>query len=64
VIRTIEYGSDAVTYEKWDADSRERLKLSAWTPGAIEGGVMKWDAATRVLEVTASAKRVVIRRSR
>ena len=27
VVRSIEYGPDAIAYEKWDAASRERLKL-------------------------------------
>jgi polyisoprenoid-binding protein YceI len=62
VVRGIDYGPDAVTYEKRDATSRERLKLGAWEPGAVEGGTTQWDPKTRVLEVTATAKRVVIRR--
>jgi hypothetical protein len=62
VVRSIEYGEDAIAYEKRDASSRERLKLGAWAPGAIEGGTMRWDEATRVLEVTATARRVVVRR--
>jgi hypothetical protein len=62
VVRTIRYGEDAITYEKWDASSRERFKLGAWEPGAVEGGTMRWDPPTRVLEVEARAKRVVIRR--
>jgi hypothetical protein len=56
-VRSIEYGSDSIVYEKWDAASRERLKLGAWEPGSIEGGTM-----TRVLEVASTAKRVVVRR--
>ena len=63
VIRAIQYGPDAIEYEKWDAASRERLKLGAWRPGAIEGGAMRWDANTRVLEVEASARRVIVRRA-
>lgn len=63
VIQGIDYGDDSVTYEKWDADSRERLKLGAWEPGAVQGGTFIWDAETRVLEVTASTPRVVIRRA-
>jgi hypothetical protein len=64
VVRRIDYGPDAIAYEKWDAVSRERLKLGAWEPGAVEGGTMQWDPKTRVLEVGATAKRVVIRRRR
>jgi hypothetical protein len=63
VVRSIEYGSDTIAYEKWDAASRERLKLGAWEPGAVEGGTMRWDAKTRVLEVEASARRVIVRRA-
>lgn len=62
VVRSIEYGADAVAYEKRDARSTERLKLGAWTPRTVEGGTMRWDKATRVLEVEAAAKRVVVRR--
>jgi hypothetical protein len=62
VIRRVDYGPEAVSYEKWDAASRERLKLGAWEPGAVEGGTMRWDPQTRVLEVTASAKKVRVRR--
>ena len=58
----IEYGADAIAYEKWDAASRERLKLGAWEPGAVEGGTMRWDPKARVLEVDSTAKHVVIRR--
>jgi hypothetical protein len=63
VVRSIEYGPDVIAYEKWDALSRERLKLGEWTPGAVEGGTMRWDAATRVLEIEATARRVVVRRA-
>jgi hypothetical protein len=62
VVRRIDYGAGEIAYEKWDARSRERLKLGAWAPGAVEGGSMRWDPSTRVLEVDSSAKRVVIRR--
>jgi hypothetical protein len=63
VVRSIDYGKDAIVYEKWDALSREKLKLGGWAPGAIEGGTMRWDATTRVLEVEATARRVVVRRA-
>ena len=63
VVRGIEYGDDAIAYEKWDAVSRERLKLGAWAPGAVEGGTMRWDPKTRVLEIEATARRVVVRRA-
>ncbi len=63
VVRSIAYGEDAIAYEKWDASSRERLKLGAWQPGKIEGGTTRWDAQARVLEVDATARRVTIRRA-
>jgi len=63
VLSSIEYGPDAIACEKWDAASREELKLRAWEPGAIEGGTMRWEAKTRVLEVEATARRVIIRRA-
>ena len=64
VVRAIDYGPDAIAYEKWDAVSRERLKLGAWEPGAVEGGAMRWDSGSRVLEVSSTARRVAIRRRR
>jgi hypothetical protein len=62
VVGSIVYGEEAIRYRKWDERSRERLKLSAWEPGAVEGGTMRWDATTRVLEVETTAREVVIRR--
>jgi hypothetical protein len=64
VVRGIDYGADEVRYVKWDAASRERFKLGAWEPGGVDGGRMRWDARTRVLEVTATAKLVTIRRKK
>jgi hypothetical protein len=62
VVRSIAYGPDSIAYEKWDAASREELKLGAWEPGSIEGGTMSWDASRRLLRVSSTARRVVIRR--
>jgi hypothetical protein len=62
VVRSIRYGEDAIIYEKWDERSRERFKLGAWEPGTVEGGTTRWDKATRVLAIDASAKRVVVHR--
>jgi hypothetical protein len=64
VVRTIRYGADEIAYEKWDAASRERLKLGSWEPGEVEGGTMRWDPRSRVLEISASAKNVMLRRRR
>ncbi len=63
VVRSIEYGPDTIAYVKWDQASRERLKLGAWAPGGIEGGTMRWDPQTRVLDVESTARRVVVRRA-
>jgi len=62
VVRRVEYGADAIAYEKSNERSHERLKLGAWDPGKVEGGTMRWDPKTRVLEVNATARRVVVRR--
>jgi hypothetical protein len=59
VIQSISYGN-SITYTKFDASSKERLKLAAWTPARVRGGTMKWDAARRTLEIAANAKTVVI----
>jgi hypothetical protein len=64
VVRGIDYGPESIRYVKWDAASRERFKLGAWEPGAVEGGTVKWDAKARVLDVTATAKLVVIKRKK
>jgi hypothetical protein len=58
-IQSISYG-DSITYTKFDANSKERLKLGAWTPARVRGGTMKWDAASKTLEIAANAKTVVI----
>jgi hypothetical protein len=63
VVRSIRYGGDAIEYVKWDAVSLERPKLGAWEPRAIEGGTMRWDEQARVLEVEATARRVIVRRA-
>lgn len=64
VVRTIDYGDDAIRYTKFDAQSTERLKLGAWTPGAVSGGTVRWDAASRVAEIDASSTAVRIARAR
>ena len=59
VIQSISYGKN-ITYTKFDASSKERLKLAAWTPAHARGGTMKWDPTSKILEVAADAKTVVI----
>jgi hypothetical protein len=62
VIQQIEYGVDRIVYTKFDAVSRERLKLGAWAPRSVTGGTMAWNAATRVLEIEATHTTVTISR--
>jgi hypothetical protein len=64
VIRRIDYADETISYEKWDAESHERLKLGAWEPDTVEGGTFTWDGGSRVLDVVSSDARVVIRRKR
>jgi hypothetical protein len=63
VIKSISYGSDAISYTKFDERSEERLKLAEWQPASIQGGEMRWDPDTQVLEVTATSKSVTILRN-
>jgi hypothetical protein len=63
-IQSISYGTDKITYTKFDARSNERLKMGAWAPAHVRGGSMKWNPDTRTLEVVAAAKTVVIERKR
>ena len=63
-IQSIEYGADAITYTKFDASSTDRLKLGAWTPGLVTGGLLRWDRDTRVAEIAAGAANVTIERAR
>jgi hypothetical protein len=61
VVKSIDYGSNAIKYTKFNRHSRERFKLGAWEPTSIEGGKMTWDPETRVLEVVARNRIVTIR---
>ncbi|HEX8089192.1 MAG TPA: hypothetical protein VF762_10090 [Blastocatellia bacterium] len=60
VIKSISYGSEMITYTKFDEDSKERFKLGAWEPWLITGGEMIWNATTKVLEVRATSRVVTI----
>jgi len=62
VIQSISYGGDKITYSKFDAHSRERLKLGQWTPARVRGGAMKWNPGSKTLEISANEKTVVIER--
>jgi hypothetical protein len=61
-IQSISYGGDRITYTKFDAHSRERLKLGQWTPPQVRGGAMKWNPGNKTLEISADEKTVVIER--
>lgn len=62
VIRSISYSDDSIKYTKFDAHSNERLKLGAWAPAHVRGGAMKWNAKTKVLDVVATSKTVIVER--
>lgn len=62
IIRSISYNADRITYAKFDTRSTERLKLGAWAPAGVRGGEMKWNPNTKILEISATEKTVVIER--
>jgi hypothetical protein len=62
VVQNIEYGTNRITYRKFDARSTERFKMGAWPPRSVKGGGMKWDPKSRLLTVTATAPEVTIAR--
>jgi hypothetical protein len=64
VIQAIEYTPDRITYTKFDPVSLDHLKLGAWTPGLVTGGLLRWDRTTRVAEIAAAAASVTIERAR
>ena len=64
VIQAIEYTPDRITYTKFDPVSIDHLKLGAWTPGLVTGGLLRWDGNTRVAEIAAGATSVTIERAR
>jgi hypothetical protein len=62
VVQSISYSGSRITYAKFDARSKERLKLGEWTPARVRGGAMRWNANTKTLEISATEKTVVIER--
>jgi hypothetical protein len=60
VIQKIEYSKERITYQKFDEQSDERLKLGAGNPKSITGGSMNWDAKQKILAVHANANQVTI----
>jgi hypothetical protein len=64
VIQAIQYTPDRITYTKFDPVSIDRLKVGAWTPGLVTGGLLRWDRSTRVAEIAAGSTSVTIERAR
>lgn len=62
VIKSISYGTNTISYTKFDARSNERLKLGEWAPARVQGGTMKWNPGAKTLEILATEKNVVIER--
>ncbi len=60
VIQKIAYSPKRIEYTKSDANSRERFKIGAFRPVRVKGGKMKWDAASKVMEIEATSKTVII----
>ena len=60
VVQSIHYGTDRITYSKFDAGSVEEFKMGAWRPKSVTGGKMEWNAAANVLIVRSKAKTVTI----
>jgi hypothetical protein len=63
VIRAIDYGEDRIRYTKFDANSRERLMLGAWTPGRVTGGTLRWSPETHVADIDSTSQSVTIERA-
>ena len=62
-IQAIQYTPERITYTKFDAVSIDHLKLGAWTPGLVTGGLLRWDGSARVAEIAAGATSVTIERA-
>lgn len=60
VIQRIQYGDSKIVYRKFDSRSTEIFKLGIGAPVRVSGGDFRWDAKTKVLNVKASARDVVI----
>jgi len=60
VIQSVQYTPDRITYTKFDPVSIDRLKLGAWTPGLVTGGVLRWDRESRLGGIAARAVSVKI----
>jgi hypothetical protein len=59
VVRNIEYRTNRITYQKFDARSTELFKMGAWAPKSVRGGAMKWDPKRRLLDAGYSPRRSI-----
>lgn len=64
VIQSMRYTPDLITYTKFDPVSIDRVKLGAWSPGLVTGGLLRWNRDTRLAEIAASSTTVTIERAR
>jgi hypothetical protein len=60
VIQSIQYGTDQITYSKFDEASTEEVKMGAWKPAAAVGGRLEWNPATKMAKIRSKAKTVII----
>jgi hypothetical protein len=60
VIQSIDYGTAAIRYAKFDAESEELFKLGKSAPVRIKGGTLKWDPSSRVLHVFSHERTVTV----
>ena len=60
VIQSIQYGTDQITYSKFDEASTEEFKMGARKPVSVSGGALEWNPATRMAKISSKAKTVII----
>jgi hypothetical protein len=60
VVQSILYGTDRITYSKFDARSTEEFKMGVWKPAWVTGGTMEWNPSTRVARIQSSVKDITL----
>ena len=60
VVQSIQYGTDNITYSKFDATSSEEFKMGAWKPASVIGGTLEWNSAAKVATIRSKVKTVII----
>ncbi len=61
VIQSINYGADRIVYTKFDQSSTEVFKIGTIAqPKSVQGGTMHWDAATKLLTISARRNKVTV----